>query len=68
MQSRRQSLIEVCTNTGVGMAGSWLITVVVMHLVPNPMSAATITVIACTVWSLVRGYWIRRKFATKEKQ
>lgn len=66
MQTRRQSVIEVCTNTAVGMIGSWLITFVTMSLVKNIPLAAAITVAGCTIWSLVRGYLIRRHFARLE--
>lgn len=62
MQTRRQSIIEVTTNTAVGMAGSWAIAVVVMTAVQDRILAATITTVACTVWSLARGYAIRRHF------
>ena len=66
MQSRRQTVIEVSTNTAVGMLGSWLITFVTMTLVKNIPLAAAITVAGCTIWSLVRGYLIRRHFARLE--
>lgn len=66
MQTRRQSVIEVCTNTAVGMAGSWLITYVTMTLVKDIPVAAAITVAGCTIWSLVRGYYVRRRFAALE--
>lgn len=62
MQTRRQSIIEVTTNTAIGMVGSWLITYACMTLIADRTTAATVTVIGCTVWSLVRGYWIRRRF------
>lgn len=64
-QSRRDSAVEVVTNTFVGMAGSYAITYVTFRLCQNIELASAITVAACTVWSLVRGYWIRRKFAAK---
>lgn len=66
MQTRRQSVIEVCTNTAVGMAGSWLITYATMSYVKDIALAAAITVAGCTIWSLVRGYWLRRRFAALE--
>jgi len=68
VQTRRQSIVEVVTNTCVGMLGSWLIACGTMLLVEDRVYAATITVIGCTVWSLVRGYWIRRRFAKLETQ
>lgn len=67
MQTRRQSAVEVVTNTFVGMAGSWLITYVTLSLVEGKATGTTVTVIGCTIWSLARGYWIRRRFARMEK-
>ena len=61
-QSARQSWIEVACGTGIGLVGSWSITMTVLHLVPDRSLAASLTVAACTVWSLVRGYCIRRHF------
>lgn len=66
MQSRRQSIVEVVTNTFVGMVGSWLIAYSTLLFVEDRVLAATITVVGCTVWSLARGYWIRRRFARME--
>lgn len=63
MQSRRDSSIEVVTNTFVGMAGSYAITYVTFRLVQSIELASAVTVGMCTVWSLVRGYFIRRRFA-----
>lgn len=65
MQTRLQSLKEVVSGTAVGGVGSWLITVAVLWLaeyfhVTNKSTIAAGTVTACTVWSLVRGYWWRR--------
>lgn len=65
MQTKRQSLIETGCNTLVGFIGSWLITVVVLSYVDDKLIAATSTVVACTVWSLIRGYGIRRHFNRK---
>lgn len=61
-QSRRQSAVEVVTNTAAGMAGSWVIAYVTMSVVQDRSTAAAVTVAGCTVWSLVRGYFIRRRF------
>lgn len=66
MQTRRQALLEVTTNTLVGLAGSWAITYLVMATVDDRAVAAVVTVAGCTVWSLVRGYCIRRRFGRKE--
>ena len=62
-QSRRHSMIEVCSNTFIGMIGSWIITYLVISTIHNPMVAAPVTVLLCTIWSLVRGYFVRRHFA-----
>lgn len=64
-QSKAQSLKETMTNTGVGMIGSWLITMGCLSLFPNPVVSATIATIGCTVWSVGRGYTIRRYFNSK---
>ncbi|CUR44274.1 hypothetical protein VCM_00055 [Pseudomonas phage VCM] len=75
-QSKRQSLKETMTNTGVGMVGSWLITMGtfsalgVSNVAGNAL-ASTVATIGCTVWSIARGYTIRRMFNKlneKEKQ
>lgn len=65
MQSRRHSLYEVMTGTSIGVVGSWIITWLTFKYVPTPATAATVSVALCTVWSLVRGYTIRRHFAKK---
>lgn len=66
MQTRRHSTIEVCTNTFVGLIGSWLITYACMMTIDNRAAATTVATIGCTIWSLVRGYYIRRRFARTE--
>lgn len=66
-QSKKQSLKETMTNTGVGMVGSWLITMGtfsalgVSNVAGNAL-ASTIATVGCTVWSIGRGYTIRRYF------
>ena len=63
MQSRRHTIYEVLTGTTTGSLGSWLITWAVLSWSPlGNASNATITVALCTVWSLVRGYAVRRMF------
>lgn len=62
MQTRRDSVIEVLTNTFVGMAGSFVISLTVLHAIEDRAIAAGVTTVACTVWSIARGYWIRRRF------
>jgi hypothetical protein len=61
-QSARQSWIEVATGTAIGLIGSWIITMVILNLVDDRSLAASLSVICCTVWSLTRGYCIRRHF------
>lgn len=62
MQSKTESLIEACSNTGIGVVGSWLITLACINYIPAPMIAATAATLLCTVWSLIRGYGVRRYF------
>lgn len=67
MQTRRSSMIEVFTNTFTGMRGSWAITYVGITTIDDKWTASIVTVISCTVWSLVRGWTIRRAFNRLEK-
>lgn len=64
-QSRKQSLIETCTNTTIGMVGSWLITLGCLMVFTTPVGIATSTTVLCTIWSLGRGYVVRRHFNSK---
>jgi hypothetical protein len=61
-------MIEVLTNTITGLVGSWMIAYAVMTAIEDRELAATITVIGCTAWSLIRGWTIRRAFNRIEKQ
>lgn len=66
-QTKKQSLKETLTNTGVGMVGSWLITMgtfsaLGVSSVAGNALASTVATIGCTVWSIGRGYTIRRYF------
>ncbi len=65
MQTRLGSLIEVLTGTFTGMIGSWLICYVSFRYIPELALATTVSTIGCTVWSLVRGYCVRRWFTTR---
>ena len=67
-QSKRQTIIEVVTNTSIGFIGSWLIVWMIVHLTENSFYAATLTTTLCTVWSFARGYWVRRYFNYREKK
>lgn len=69
-QSRLGSFIEANANTFVGFAGSMLI----WEFVINPLwgfqtsllSNFTITCVF-TVWSIIRGYYVRRYFNWRQK-
>jgi hypothetical protein len=61
-QSKKQSFKETCSNTGIGMVGSWLITMVTFHYIKDLTTASTVATIGCTVWSILRGYTVRRYF------
>lgn len=65
MQTKQQSMIETFSNVGIGIVGSLLITLAVMHVIQDRTLCSFITVTLCTVWSLVRGYYIRRHFNKK---
>lgn len=62
MQSRMHTALEVSSNTLIGMAGSWVLTWMCLALYEDRATAATATVLSCTVWSLLRGWVIRRTF------
>lgn len=64
-QSKKQSLIEVVSNTTIGMIGSWLITMACLMVFTTPVAIATSTTVLCTCWSLIRGYAVRRHFNSK---
>ncbi len=59
MQSKRQSLIEVVSNTVVGYMGSMIIMNILFDL---PAKQDFIVVTIFTIWSLARGYGMRRLF------
>jgi uncharacterized membrane protein (UPF0136 family) len=62
MQSRKQSAIEVAAGTFIGMLGSWCLSYGVLQILDNDLHIATVTTALCTVWSIVRGYMVRRHF------
>ena len=62
MQSKRQSMKETLTNTFVGMAGSFAITMLCLQVLTDKLAIAVVTTVLCTVWSIGRGYTIRRYF------
>jgi uncharacterized membrane protein len=61
-QTKKQSAVEVCIGTAIGIIGSWAITMAVLHQIDDRTLAGTVTVLLCTIWSLIRGYAIRRHF------
>lgn len=64
-QTRRQSLIETCSNTVLGCLGSFLITMVCLHFFTTDVGIAISTTLACTVFSIVRGFYVRRWWNNK---
>lgn len=62
MQSKRQSLKETLTNTFVGMAGSFAITMLCLQVLTDKLLIGVVTTLLCTLWSIGRGYTIRRYF------
>lgn len=67
-QTKKQSIQEILSSTTIGMVGSWLITMGCLAVFTTPMAIATSTTLACTVWSIVRGYAVRRYFNMKLTQ
>lgn len=65
MQSKKQSLKETLTNTFTGMAGSFAITMICLKIFTDPLAIAASTTVLCTLWSIGRGYTIRRYFNKK---
>jgi len=60
-QPKRHSRYETFTGTSTGFLGSLLITFAVFLYVPGSLSVkAWANTAACTVWSIVRGYYNRR--------
>lgn len=66
-QSKKQSLKETLSNTFIGTIGSFLITLVTMHFVKDLTLASAIATVGCTVWSIVRGYSVRRYFNSQKE-
>lgn len=67
MQTRMQSFTEVIVNTFTGMIGSFIITYLCIHSIKDTLVSAITTVVLCTIWSLVRGWFIRRAFNRMER-
>lgn len=63
MQSRLDSVIEVISSTFIGFCGCWVINwFVFKYSLFGLETNVTMAVLLCTVWSLLRGYMIRRHF------
>jgi hypothetical protein len=56
LQTKRKSIVEVCTNVGVGFCGSWAL----WEFVVDPMWGGFYITCFFTVWALIRGYVLRR--------
>lgn len=67
-QTKAQSLKETLSNTFIGTLGSFLITWVTLFFIKDIVLASAITTIACTVWSITRGYSVRRYFNSKQEK
>lgn len=66
-QTKKQSFKEVMVNTFVGMAGSFAITMLCLEVFSAKTAIAVSTTLLCTLWSIGRGYTIRRYF-NKQKE
>lgn len=64
-QSKRESAIEVICSTLLGSVIAWAITYTIIYYVSNIAIASTLSVICCTVASLIRSYFMRRYFVRR---
>lgn len=64
-QTKRQSLCDVLANTALGMVGSFLITMACLHFFTTDVGIAISTTLLCTLWSITRGYYVRRWWNNK---
>lgn len=67
-QSKKDSIKEVICGTTIGMVGSWLLTMLCMMVFTTPVGIATSSTVACTLWSISRGYCVRRYFNNKHNE
>jgi hypothetical protein len=51
MQTRTHSQLEVATNTGIGLLGSWAITFAALTTLSSRAEIASVGVVGCAVWS-----------------
>ena len=68
MQTKKDSLKEVIFNTAVGMLGSFAINLICLNLFTTAIAIAISTTILCTIFSISRGYTIRRFFNARWKE
>lgn len=63
-QTRLGSFIEACINTAIGFIGSILLGLIVYPMFGHAFSITEVSGITVifTIWSLIRGYAIRRWF------
>jgi len=64
-QTPKQIAEEVLVNTTVGMVGSWIISFTVILYVESAFIASSLTVVLCTLWSLLRNYTVRHHYNRK---
>jgi hypothetical protein len=69
MQSKYHSFLEANANTIIGLMVSWTLMQLCMRLVPvmGLFWATNVGVAVCTVWSVIRNYYLRRHFNSKIK-
>ena len=70
MQTKKQSIIEVVTNTGIGFVISLIATFVVFPLldIDSSIPKNVIITICFTVISIIRSYLVRRWFNTNKTE
>lgn len=61
-QSILDSFKESMANTGIGFAISWVTVYLCMKYIDDPVIAATVSCVLCTIWSFARSFAIRRYF------
>lgn len=62
MQSIKHTWYEITANIIIGAVGAGLITYGVLHLGLSNGATAILSTLLCTLWSIVRQFFIRRKF------
>lgn len=62
IQTKKQMLTETVINTAIGFIGAYLISHFMIMKFSNTMYLALMITVACTLWSLVRGFCLRYYF------